>query len=254
MLPRNRHKSALAEKRTTAINHQTITYTLRRSFKARRVRLEVRQQTGLTVIVPRSYRIGQVPGLLKSKERWISRNLARFSQSQSLSAPRKLKSGDTVLHLGRDLKLVKQENHHDDIVVLEGNRLAVRPDLFNNGLLELALEQWYRAEAARLINETADKLSYQMGISYQRIVIRGQKTRWGSCSRKKNLSFNWKLIMAPEPIVEYVIIHELLHLKEMNHSKRFWELVAQYCSGWREHKKWLKQHEADLTTRFGACK
>jgi predicted metal-dependent hydrolase len=254
MLPRNRHKSALAEKRTTAINHQTITYTLRRSFKARRVRLEVRQQTGLTVIVPRSYRIGQVPGLLKSKERWISRNLARFSQSQSLSAPRKLKSGDTVLHLGRDLKLVKQENHHDDIVVLEGNRLAVRPDLFNNGLLELALEQWYRAEAARLINETADKLSYQMGISYQRIVIRGQKTRWGSCSRKKNLSFNWKLIMAPEPIVEYVIIHELLHLKEMNHSKRFWELVAQYCPDWREHKKWLKQHEVDLTARFGAGK
>src|SRR4030042_412655 len=121
MLPRNRHKSALVEKRTTTINHQTITYTLRRSFKARRIRLEVRQ-----------------------------------------------------------------ENNHGDSVVLEGNKLAVRPDLFNNGLLELALEQWYRAEAARLINETADKLSYQMGIDYKRIVIRGQKTRSGSCSRKKN--------------------------------------------------------------------
>jgi predicted metal-dependent hydrolase len=251
---KNRRQAAIEEKRTTTINHQAITYTLRRSFKARRVRLEVRQQTGLTVIVPHSYKISQLSGLLKSKARWISRNLARFNQLELLPTQREVRSGDTVPYLGRDLELVKQENHHDDIVVLEGNRLAVSPDLFNNGLLEPALEQWYRVEAAELINEKTTKLSSQMGISYKRLIIRGQKTRWGSCSRKKNLSFNWKFIMAPEPIVEYVIIHELLHLKEMNHSKRFWELVAQYCPGWREHKKWLKQHESDLTARFGACK
>jgi predicted metal-dependent hydrolase len=254
MLPQNRHKSALAEKRTTAINHQTITYTLRRSFKARRIRLEVRQQTGLTVIVPHSYKISQLPALLKSKERWISRNLQRFSNSHSLSARKELKYGDTIPYLGRDLQLVKQENHHGDIVVLSGNNLKVSPDLFNNGLLEPALEQWYRKEAAGLITKITDRLSSQIGISYQRIVIRGQKTRWGSCSRKKNLSFNWKLIMVPEPVIEYVIIHELIHLKEMNHSKRFWQQVAQYCPGWREYKKWLKQHEADLTARLGAGK
>jgi len=180
------------------------------------------------------------------------RNLARFNNSQSLTTPKELKNGDTVPYLGRDLQLVQQENHHGDGVVLDGNKLAVSPDLFNNGLLEPALEQWYRTEAAELITERADKLSSEMGISYQRIVIRGQKTRWGSCSRKKNLSFNWKLIMAPGSVVEYVIIHELLHLKEMNHSKRFWELVARYCPGWRENKKWLKQHEADLTSKLCA--
>lgn len=176
--------------------------------------------------------------------------MTRLSQCQPLPTPRKLKSGDTLPYLGRDLELVKQPNHHGDDVSLEGNKLAVRPDLFNDGLLEPALEQWYRTEAARLITDLTDKLSSQMGIGYKRIGIRGQRTRWGSCSRKKNLSFNWKLIMAPEPIVEYVVIHELLHLKEMNHSKKFWELVARYCPGWREHKKWLKKHEADLTSRF----
>jgi hypothetical protein len=254
MQPKTRRQSALTEKCEINIDGQTINYTLRRSFKARRVRLEVRQQTGLTVIVPRSYRIGQIPGLLKSKERWISRNLQRFSKSQSLSAPEELKYGDTVPYLGQDLELVKQENHHGDSIVLEGNKLKVSPDLSNNGLLESALEQWYRIEAAKLINERTTKLGSQMGISYKRIVIRGQKTRWGSCSHKKNLSFNWKLIMAPEPVVEYVTIHELIHLKEMNHSKKFWELIAQYCPGWREHKKWLKQHEADLTTKLCALK
>ena len=162
-------------------------------------------------------------------------------------------SGDTVPYLGQDLELVKRENHSGvGSVTLEGNMLAVSPGLFKNGILELALEQWYRTEAAKMINERADKLSSQMGISYRRIVIRGQKTRWGSCSHKKNLSFNWKLIMAPEPVIDYVIIHELTHLKEMNHSKRFWELVAQYCPRWREYKKWLKQHEADLTAKLCA--
>ena len=245
------HQSALIEKRETIVNGQTITYAVKRSLRAKRVRLEVRPQTGLTVVVPRSYNIGQLTGLLKSKERWISRNLARFSHFQSLPAKKELRSGDTVPYLGRDLKLVKRENH--DVacsVMLDGNKLAVSPGLFKNGILELALEQWYRTEATKLINERADKLSSQLGTSYKRIVIRGQKTRWGSCSRKKNLSFNWKLIMAPQPVLDYVIIHELVHLKEMNHSKRFWELVAQYCPGWREHKKWLKQHEADLSARF----
>jgi predicted metal-dependent hydrolase len=254
MPQKTRHRAAVKEKRTTTINHQTITYTLRRSFKAKRVRLEVRQQTGLAVIVPRSYPISRLREILKSKERWISRNLARFSQLELLPTRKELGSGDTVPYLGRDLQLVPQENHANDSVVLSGYRLAVSPDLFNNGLLESALEEWYRAEAARLINDRIAKLNSKMGIGYKRIVIRGQKTRWGSCSHKKNLSFNWKLIMAPEPVIDYVIIHELIHLKEMNQSKRFWELVAQYCPGWREHKKWLKQHESDLTSRFSACK
>jgi predicted metal-dependent hydrolase len=245
----------MVEKREASINGQTITYTIKRSLRARRVRLEVRPQTGLTVIVPHSYKIGQIPELLESKERWISSNLARCSHFQSLSAKKELMSGDKVPYLGRDLELVKQENRGGvGSVTLEGNMLAVSPELFNNGILELALEQWYRTEAAKMINDRADKLSSRMRISYKRIVIRGQKTRWGSCSRKKNLSFNWKLIMAPEPVIDYVIIHELTHLKEMNHSKRFWELVTQYCPRWREYKKWLKQHEADLAAKFCAYK
>ena len=243
----------MVEKRETSIDGQIITYTVKRSLRARRVRLEVRPQTGLTAVVPHSYKIGQLPRLLKAKERWISNNLAKYRHLQSPSAGKEFKSGDTVPYLGRDLELVKRENHSDvGSVTLEGNMLAVSPGLFRNGILELALEQWYRTEAAKLISERIDKLSFQMGISYKRIVIRGQKTRWGSCSHKKNLSFNWKLIMVPEPVIDYVIIHELTHLKEMNHSKRFWELVAQYCPGWQEYKKWLKQHEADLTARLCA--
>jgi predicted metal-dependent hydrolase len=245
------YQSAMAKKCKASIDGQPITYTLKRSLRARRIRLEVRPQTGLTVIVPHSYKIRQLPGLLKSKERWISNNLAKYLQTPSVR--KEFKSGDTVPYLGRDLELVKRENHSvAGGVTLEDNMLAVSSDLFKNGILELALEQWYRTEAAKVISQRIDKLSSMMGIGYKRISIRGQKTRWGSCSRKRNLNFNWKLLMAPEPVIDYVIIHELTHLKEMNHSKRFWKLVAQYCPRWREHKKWLKQHEADLTARLCA--
>ena len=152
---------------------------------------------------------------------------------------------------GRELQLVKNANHDGECVVMHEDRLSVCPDLFENGLLEPALERWYRTEADRLLRHTAQNLSLQLKLSYNRLVIRGQRTRWGSCSRRKNLSFNWKVIMAPEPVVEYVVIHELLHLKQMNHSKKFWELVARYCPEWRQHKSWLKQHETELTGKLG---
>jgi len=240
-----------AGKHKITINGQNIPYIIKRSARARYVRLEVRQGTNLTVVIPESYKIEQLPDLLQAKGNWILGKLAKYGKVQSLCADKELKAGDTVPYLGRDLKLVKRGNHSEvDSVTLEGDTLAVSHGLFKNGILELALEQWYRAEAARLINERADRLSSQMGIHCKRIVIRGQKTRWGSCSHKGDLSFNWKLMMAPEPVIDYVIIHELAHLKEMNHSKRFWELVAEHCPQWREYKKWLKGHETQLAAKL----
>lgn len=108
----------------------------------------------------------------------------------------------------------------------------------------------YRAEARKLIEEQLDKLSARLEVNCNRITIRGQKTRWGSCSQKGRLNFNWRLIMAPKPVIDYIVIHELAHLKEMNHSKKFWGLVAQHCPRWREHKKWLKDNECGLLTRL----
>lgn len=244
-----RRKPAIVEQHETYIDGQTVSYTLRRSFQARRLRLEISQRTGLIVTVPHSYPHRRLPALLESKGQWILRQLNKFSRMQSLPPPKQLEAGDTVPYLGRELTLVKQESRHGG-VFRQGDRLIISADLFGNGLLEKALEQWYRTEAAVLLAGIADRLSSRIGIGYHRIAIRGQKTRWASCSRGRNLSFNWKLIMAPEPVIEYVVIHELLHLKEMNHSEKFWELVTRYCPAWKQHKKWLKQHEADLTSRL----
>ena len=240
----------VAETRKITINGQTISCIIKRSTRAKHVRLEVRPETGLTVVIPKSYKIRHLPDLLEAKGRWILDKLVKYGEVQPLCADKTAKSGDVIPYLGRDLEVVKRQDHRNaDSVKLEQNRLVVSLRSATSRL-NLVLEQWYRMQAAKLIKERVDKLSVRLGLTYNRVTIRGQKTRWGSCSHKGNLSFNWKLIMAPEPVIDYIIIHELAHLREMNHTKRFWELVAEHCPPWREHKKWLKDHETELAAKL----
>ena len=233
-------------KREIALNGQVVSYTLKRSARAQHVRLEIKRDTGLTVVIPEFYKTGQLADILQGKRRWILGKLSTYVEIQSPCVRRELKSGDTISYLGKDLKvLTRQDYQNADNVELQKNTLVVSLKSANSRL-NVALEQWYRMQAAKLIKERADKLSARLGVSYNRLIIRGQKTRWGSCSRKGNLSFNWKLLMTPEPVIDYVIIHELAHLKEMNHTKKFWRLVAEYCPQWREKRKWLRNFDIHL--------
>jgi predicted metal-dependent hydrolase len=239
----------LGEKKV-ALDGQLVAYTLKRSPRARCVRLEVREGTGLTVVVPRSYRLGKIDDLLKGKARWILRNLARHVWEEPLSTARELRSGDTVPYLGREVRVVDCQAFGCALSAnLTQNELVVSRES-DRERLDLLLERWYRAQAVEVIKQRVDRLVTRLGLSYRRIIIRGQRTRWGSCSHKGNLSFNWRLIMAPEPVIDYVIVHEVTHLKELSHSKRFWKLVAEECPGWREHRKWLDEHGAELNARL----
>jgi len=239
-------------KRETILDGQAISYIIKHSHKAKYVRLEVRPQTGLTVVIPKSCRLTQLPNLLRAKRQWILGKLAKYGQVKLLSAEKEVKSGDTIPYLGRDLEVIEQQDHRKaDSIKLEQKRLVVILKSANSRL-NLVLEWWYRRQAEKLIREKADELRARLGVTYGRLSIRGAKTRWGSCSQKGNLSFNWKLMMAPEPVIGYVIIHELAHLKEMNHTKRFWKLVAEHCPRWRKHKRWLKDHEAELAAKLSS--
>ena len=252
MVPTSRRNPALIGTYQTILEGRTVPYAVKRSSRAKHVRLEVRIKTGLTIVIPGSYKIEELPDLLKKKRRWILGKLADCGKAQSVAAEKKLKSGDSIPYLGRHLKVVERHKPGTAVSVrLEKNRLLV--DLNSrNGRLNLVLEWWYRQQAESLIKNRADELCPRLGVNYNRLNVRAAKTRWGSCSQKGNLNFNWKLMMAPEPVVDYVIIHELAHLKEMNHSKKFWNLVAEHCPKWRKHRQWLKEHEAELAAKsFG---
>jgi predicted metal-dependent hydrolase len=103
-----------------------------------------------------------------------------------------------------------------------------------------------RRAARELVTMVAEEEAAELGVSFRRIEIRGQRTRWGSCSPRGTLSFNWRLALAPLAVLDYVVVHELCHLREPNHSPRFWSLVASRRPGWRAQRDWLREHGAEL--------
>ena len=105
-------------------------------------------------------------------------------------------------------------------------------------------------KAAEVLPEKVSRFAQQLGVSYGRITIRSQRTRWGSCSAKGNLSFNCLLMLCPEPVQDYVVIHELCHRKEMNHSPAFWSELEKHSPDYRIHRKWLKDNGASLIARL----
>ena len=226
------------------LDGQSVKYHLKESLQARHMRLEIRPESGLSVIVPRRYSMLTVKRFLELKRRWILEKIEEFKlRERHFEAP----AFDNINYLGRTLKLVqlhgKQEYAQasfirDKIIISAGN--AER-----TGQL---LKEWYLREAKELISRKIAVFSKQLGVNYNKVTVKTVRTRWGSCSRLGNLSFNWKLITVPEEVVDYVIIHELCHLKRMDHSSSFWRLVQKYSPDYNLHRKWLKAHESEINS------
>jgi predicted metal-dependent hydrolase len=109
-----------------------------------------------------------------------------------------------------------------------------------------ALREFYRNRARSFFEETVEEYAEKMEVSYKSITLRNQRTRWGSCSAKENLSFNWRLLMAPEGVAEYVVVHELAHLREKNHNKTFWRIVGEYMMDYKQKAAWLEENSTAL--------
>ncbi|MEI6666394.1 MAG: SprT family zinc-dependent metalloprotease, partial [Chloroflexota bacterium] len=109
-----------------------------------------------------------------------------------------------------------------------------------------AIDRWYRREARTRLEEAVARHAEQLGIRYERVTIRDQRTRWGSCSTRGTLSFSWRLVLAPPEVLEYVVVHELLHVREANHSRAFWHLLDVHRPGWKAQAQWLRTHGHEL--------
>jgi predicted metal-dependent hydrolase len=163
-------------------------------------------------------------------------------ESEEHFPPARLCDGGEVPYLGERLSLavradVSRSRAH---VARRGSELRVALGLGTP--LERALEAWYRRRARAEIAPRLDAAVARAGRSYTSLQIRGQRTRWASCSTSGAMSFNWRLLLAPAEILDYVVEHEVAHLDVQDHSPHFWELLASRAPRWREHEGWLRSH------------
>ena len=215
---------------------ENIAYSVRRSERARRVRVTVDAARGVEVVLPKRAAEREAAAAVTELRSWIERRVREMDRMRELVAAR----GDTVPYLGTALELVPEAGRSR--VLRRGQRLLV-PD---GPQRTEALERWYRRAARVEIAARLDRACAATGGEYSSLMIRGQRTRWASCSREGGMSFNWRLLLAPAEILDYVVWHEVCHLEVMDHSPRFWALLARRCPDYRQHTRWLRRYGATL--------
>ncbi|HYM53941.1 MAG TPA: SprT family zinc-dependent metalloprotease [Solirubrobacteraceae bacterium] len=212
-----------------------IPYTVRRSARARRVRVNVHAHTGVEVVLPARAPERAAAAAVSELRPWIER---RLGEAQEVLARIAARAG-TVPYLGEPLELVAQPGRMR--VHRQGGRLLVPA-----GDARPALERFYRRAARAEIAPRLDRATALAGSAYAGLTIRGQRTRWASCSADGRMSFNWRLLLAPERVLEYVVWHEVCHLEILDHSPRFWALLERRWPRYREDRDWLSRHGATL--------
>lgn len=222
-------------------------YTVRRSDRARRSRIQVTAE-GVEVVVPHGLPLEEVEPFVESKRDWIERTLLRMRTAAAERPAPRLEDGGEVPFLGERLLLrvrVEPERRRDH-VARRGDVLAVAVSEPGPEAVRAALERWYRTQARTEVASRLDAAVTRVGQSYASLQIRGQRSRWASCSSKGAMSFNWRLLLAPPEILDYVVEHEVAHLEIHDHSQRFWDLLASRRPGYRDEERWLRRNGATL--------
>jgi predicted metal-dependent hydrolase len=219
----------------------TVPYRIRRSDRALHARILV-DADGVEVVVPRRFPLRNVEPFVQEKRPWIERTLRRIRESEAEFAPPRACDGGEIPYLGERLSLAVdvQAGRTRAHVARRGPELRVA--LGPETPLREALEAWYRRRARVEVAPRLDAAVARAGRSYERLQIRGQRSRWASCSTSGTMSFNWRLLLAPAEILDYVVEHEVAHLDVQDHSERFWRLLGTRWPEWREHERWLRRH------------
>ncbi len=212
-----------------------IPYTVRRSARARRVRVNVHAHTGVEVVLPTRAPERAAAAAVSELRPWIERRLGEMREVRERIAAR----AGTVPYLGTPLELVPQTGRTR--VHRSGKRLLVPA-----GDARPALERFYRRAARAEIAPRLDRAAALAGCAYTGLSIRAQRTRWASCSANGRMSFNWRLLLAPERVLEYVVWHEVCHLEILDHSPGFWALVERHWPDYREDREWLRRNGGTL--------
>ncbi len=203
------------------------------------IAVEITKEGGVLVRAPLKLARREVLAFVHRNRAWITRKLAQAGVLQQGRTSRRFLEGETFPFLGEQHRLryvaggeyLRKQNGE----FLLGADLSSRAaDLFRT---------WYRARAREILGDRVEHFALRMGLTCRSVRITDARERWGSCNAAGSLNFAWRLVMAPPPVIDYVIVHELAHLVEMNHSRRFWDCVARVLPDHPARRKWLREHE-----------
>ena len=216
-------------------------YTVIRTNR-RTLAIQIDPAKGVIVRAPKKAKDSEINELLEKKIPWITKHLAQARQKASELPRHDFKAGDVFLYQG-EKHMLSFKTGRQNRVETAGFFIIVtlKPDT-DQDMVPGLLESWYRDRAREIFNWKVQDYARTLGVKPGRTTIRGQTKRWGSCSSKGNLNFNWKLVMAPPEILDYVVAHELCHLEHLDHQEEFWNMLSEIMPDFKVRRRWLKQN------------
>jgi len=219
------------------LDHVGAPYTVRVSRRAKHVRLRISPRGGLDVVVPHGFDMAEVPAILARKREWIERSLRRLREQAAIRSALTPQVRPDSIPL-RAIGERWQVHYRDAAMPLAATECGRRELLLEGDLssaedCHTALRDWLLRKARKALPPWLRETSSELALPCGKVMVRNQKTRWGSCSSRNTISVNCKLIFLPTDLVRYLFVHELCHTRHLDHSSRFWDLVAQHAPEYR---------------------
>jgi predicted metal-dependent hydrolase len=225
------------------IDGEQVQVRVRESTRASTARILIGADRPLEIIVPAGTDDARVDELLVARQAWIAAKRKRVAEVRDRPARLGLDRPGVVWLAGQAVAIDWRDGRVAVARLAEGRLVVSAPTEEHRAR---AIERWYRRQATTQLRVVAGRESARLDLRYRSLAVRDQHTRWGSCSAGANLSVNWRLILAPPEVLEYVVIHELCHLRIANHSKSFWRLLEAALPGWQRPASWIAEHGGEL--------
>lgn len=231
----------------------TIEYTLIRKPDKKNVSISVDMYEGVRVIAPDCIEQAQIDQIMYNKAPWILKKQYGFREIEEQVSHHEFLSGEKIRYLGRSyrLKVTKQPIHTATLKFKNGKFSADIPVHYNQEQQTVELKHlcidWYKTYGTVKIQERIKQYSKLMSLTPTSLLLKDQEKRWGSCTQKGELLINWRIMMAPLRIVDYVVVHEMAHLKVPDHSETFWSFLRSVMPDYEERKEWLRVNGPLLT-------
>lgn len=217
-----------------------VNYTVVRSTKRKKLTITVERDRAVVVHAPEGTSAEKIQQIVASKKAWLFEKMRHPQKYDELPHPpgKELVSGESMLYLGRQYRI--QLDDSAAVVRFIYNRFIVPHK--KAGERYSAFQDWYQQKAREKILPRVEVYARQLGVKYNTVKIIDSRYRWGSCTTKDNVNLNWRLVKAPGYVIDYVVVHELAHLIEPNHTPRFWNIVKSQLARVEQAKQWLKEH------------